>query len=354
MTIGEPDDKRSRSLRFQDLRDLFIANRDRRWTVRELAERFHVSPATIQRDIEELSRSGTVPLVHEGETNQSVWYLPKEFIPTLPPLHLNYEQGAALYIATRLLSQQHDEQIDGIQSAINALIHIMPKTLRPHLDMLTKDMQQRASGRTNLTKIFAILSQGWLRQQSVKILYDAPNKRSFTCTFSPYFVEPSGIGYTIYFIGWCKELNVLRTFKLERIRHAEFTKESFSLPSDFNGTTLLQSAWRVMFGEEGKTVHVKLRFTSNVSKRVRETRWHPSEQITETEHGLIWEADIGDTTEIKPWIRGWGSDCEVLEPDSLRTELLTEVRKLMRLYGLKGPEQTSDSPVQDIFNKLVN
>ena len=135
------------------------------------------------------------------------------------------------------------------------------------------------------------------------------------------------------------------------MRHAELTKETFDIPDNFDGPALLRRAWGVMYGD-GEAAHVKLRFSQFVSKRVRETRWHPSETITELPNGLTWEADIGDVTEIRPWIRGWGADCEVLEPSALRADLIAETRRLEKLYGIE-PKVASDEGIdQGLFDDL--
>jgi len=354
-TLDPPDDENPKvdhAIRLQQLRDLFFGYSEQKWSVRELATRYHVSDDTIRRDLQKLSTEGGVPLVSEGFTNQAVWYVPSDMKPTMPPLQLTYEQGTAIYIATRLLSQQHDESINGVQTAIDAVVRIMPKPLQSHLKALTHDMQQRASGRANQTAIFAALSQGWLKQRRVTILYDAPGKRSLTGTFAPYLAEPSGVGYTVYFMGHCDPIDRIITLKLERIRHATLTDIPFTIPSDFDGPARLRSAWRVMYGEEGTSVHIMLKFSHAVSARVRETRWHVSESLTDAADGLIWEADIGDVTEIRPWIRGWGADCEVLEPATLRQDMTTEVQRMMRVYGIAANNRSRDEPDDDLFTDL--
>ena len=131
----------------------------------------------------------------------------------------------------------------------------------------------------------------------------------------------------------------------------ELTGETFTVPGDFNGPDLLRHAWRVMYGD-GELSHVKLRFSQFVARRVRETRWHPSEALTETADGLLWEADIGDITEIRPWVRGWGADCEALEPPSLRDELVREARRLTRLYDLEPRPSRAAGPDQSLLNDL--
>jgi CRISPR-associated endonuclease/helicase Cas3 len=132
----------------------------------------------------------------------------------------------------------------------------------------------------------------------------------------------------------------LRTYKLERIQKAELTDEPFTLSPDFDGPQLLKQAWGVMYGDE-QPVEVRLRFSAEVTPRVRETRWHPSQHVRLTREGCEWSALIGDTLEIEPWIRTWGADCEVLAPDALRESIISHVRRASRLYQL---EQQAPSP----------
>src|SRR5205085_10769577 len=97
---------------------------------------------------------------------------------------------------------------------------------------------------------------------------------ALTVRFAPYLIEPSGIGRTVYVIGAIMPRGELRTFKLERIERAALLDETFEAPADFDGHALLGRAWAVMYGEEGKLVTVRLRFTQAVRRRVRETLWH--------------------------------------------------------------------------------
>jgi predicted DNA-binding transcriptional regulator YafY len=98
-------------------------------------------------------------------------------------------------------------------------------------------------------------------------------------------------------------------------------------------------------------VEVRLRFSHWVTKRVKETLWHPSQQITDTAEGCEWLAQIGDTLEIENWIRGWGSDCEVLEPLSLRESIIDHVLRMARMYGITAQRSALfEQPDDNLFN----
>ncbi len=335
--------------RLNDLEQLLLGQPERRWRTSEIAQKFGVSEDTALRDLMELSDSGRVPLYNPATF---VWQVHPDSKATLPPLQLEYAQGAALYAAARLLSQQYDERNDAIRAALTRLINILPEPLRPHLETIMLQLGEAVKAPSNISSIFEALSQGWLLRRVVKLHYEPPHLTPYTCQFHPYLLEPSAIGRTLYFIGYSDPPQALRTYKLERVRHAELTKETFEIPDNFDGPALLRKAWGIMYGY-GEAAHVKLRFTQFVSKRVRETRWHPSETVTELPGGLLWEADIGDVTEIRPWIRGWGADCEVLEPATLREEMVREARKLARLYELPPDEAPSGDEPNPAFLKKV-
>ena len=98
----------------------------------------------------------------------------------------------------------------------------------------------------------------------------------------------------------------------------------------------------------GEPYAVVLRFDSYQARWIRERTWHPSQELALTRDGCEWTAIIGETLEIEPWIRGWGGDCEVLEPAALRERMLTHVRRMVETYQLapsrpRNPEEFDDT-----------
>jgi hypothetical protein len=56
-------------------------------------------------------------------------------------------------------------------------------------------------------------------------------------------------------------------------------------------------------------------------------------EITEEDaDSFIYEIRVNGTTEIKPWLRSFGSSCEVLEPASLRREFIDEWKEIVAYY----------------------
>lgn len=86
-----------------------------------------------------------------------------------------------------------------------------------------------------------------------------------------------------------------------------------------------------MHGEE--QVEVVLQFSSTVSARVRESVWHPSQEVDELKDGgCLFTVRISEPREMLPWIRSWGAEVEVLSPPSVRQAIADEAAGTAAMY----------------------
>lgn len=341
-------DARAKADRLYQIQKLFEQPGQRLGTS-ELAEKLGVDDETIRRDIKELSRTGRLPLDKKGQK----WVLMEDGrIPQLK-VHLNLSEATALYIAGRLLTQIHDERNRFVITGLIKLIEALPESLHPHQHILIEMAEQRQHNQPDRSNVFEALTMGWATHHWVRLRYAPAHKKKFDCHFSPYLLEPSGIGRTVYAIGMSDLATELRTFKLERIEWAELTDQPFTIDDSFDGPNLLKRAWGVMYGASDEDlVTVRLRFSQYVTPRVKETLWHPSQQLKMTRDGCELTMQIADTLEAENWIRGWGADCEVLEPADLRESMISHIRRLTKSYGLteRGPHNPAEFDM-NLFKK---
>lgn len=99
-------------------------------------------------------------------------------------------------------------------------------------------------------------------------------------------------------------------------------------------------------------MEVVLRFHPRVAMRVREGRWHRGQALEAQPDGyLLWRARVAEPREMLPWIRGWGADCEVLEPQELREMLMGEAKAMAELYGwhVSSAAGAKNSTLDDFF-----
>jgi proteasome accessory factor B len=123
----------------------------------------------------------------------------------------------------------------------------------------------------------------------------------------------------------------IRIFAIDRIKMINLTGERFAVPPDFDADEFMKASFGVF---QGQPTHVKVLFTPNAAGYVREKVWHSSQKISERKDGsVILEVDVAGIKEIKHWILRWGSQAQVLEPDSLREEIRSEAAEILGVYA---------------------
>lgn len=266
---------------------------------------------------------------------------------------LSPEEAMTLYLATRLLAKQHDKRNEPAETALMKLAAALKtnRTATQEIHQAAQELAERPQ-HGNYDAVYRAVMQAYIYRRVLHITYEPLRGKPFETDFAPYLIEPSAIGFTTYVIGHSQIVNAIRTFKLERIQTAALTRQDYSIPIDFRGLDVLKSAWSVVYGEN--LIEVVLRFSPNVVKRIKETRWHFSEEKRDDPDKpghLLWKAQVADTLDMLPWIRGWGADCEVLEPKELRETLMGEAKAMAERYGWFVSSQPSgeSSTLEDFF-----
>ena len=293
-----------------DAIERMLARAPRGLTSGELARELGVDPSTVFRDIAFLEGRGT-GLVREGRR-----YL-LDHRRSLATIKLTNDELLALYLAARLLSRHSDEHNPHVVRALEKLAD----ALRARSPLIATHMDMAAS------------AVGWAEGRAVWLRYRNAEGRASERTFSPYFIEPSSIGYSCYAIGWDSATKKVITVKIERIAEARVTDERFAVPDSFNPLRMLSNAWGVIYCEEGST-EVVLHFSASVTRRVKESTWHHSQSIQDLPDGsCCFTVQVGSTLEMRPWIRQWGADVVVLAPPELRAEIANEARRSAAAYA---------------------
>jgi predicted DNA-binding transcriptional regulator YafY len=322
-----------RAVRLNTLVDMFKGRRAG-YTTQELADATGMHVRSIQRDLITLQSEMGLPL----EEDHGRWKLMRT--QQLQPLELTLHEARALLIATRLFLRYSDESDPPAVTAIEKLARIMPDKVRPQIEAAARSIERRAFD-PHFTRNLATVTDAWARGRMLRLSYrSAGRTRPHEVILHPYALEPSAAGFATYLIGYSESHGSVRTLKIERIVSAEMLPRSFILPDTFDIDRLLSSAWGIIWGEGEQ---VQLRFTSDVAWRVRESKWHPSQQLDDLPGGaVLLSVSVASMMELGRWVRSWGDRVEVLEPASLREELRVEAVRLARQYSAppKKPRAT--------------
>jgi len=79
---------------------------------------------------------------------------------------------------------------------------------------------------------------------------------------------------------------------------------------------------------------VILRFSALAGRWVREERWHTTQEITDEPDGCVrFRVHVPVTPELRRWVFHYGSEIEVLLPQSLRDWMRTEAETVAARYA---------------------
>jgi predicted DNA-binding transcriptional regulator YafY len=251
------------------------------------------------------------------------------------PVNLTLDEAMALYMASRLAQHHADERNHPLEHAFEKLAQALPPSISSHV-LASVEMMQSRPLNLAFSDAMKAITRGWAEHRSVRIWYARsaaaePQPR----LLDPYLIEPSAAGHATYVIGRDHNSGEVRTFKIERIRAVESTSASFTIPADFAAARYLSHRWGIGYGDE---TEVRLRFSPTVASRVRESHWHPSQQLSSRpDGGLEMTLRVAGTLEITPWILSWGPEVVVLAPADLRATVAGMAHSLAERYDAEPP-----------------
>ena len=300
-----------------------LYNAPRGQRVTELAEYCGVDRRTIYRDLQALEEMGVPVWEQDGR-----YGIDRESY--LSTVRLNLNEAVALFFAARLLAHHIDEHNPNVVSALTKLAAGLPDTtISSHMARVAEIIRARPL-RADYVRVLDAVTRAWADRRKLAIRYRAASGELTERVICPYFLEVSRSEPASYVIAYDDLRAALRTFKLERVAEASLLDEGYSIPDDFDPYQHLASAWGVMDETE---VEVCLRFSPLVAPRVRESVWHHSQRLENTDDGgCELRMRVGGIREVRSWVLGWGADVEVLAPAALRDDVRDHARRMLARY----------------------
>ncbi|MBP8003253.1 MAG: WYL domain-containing protein [Chloroflexi bacterium] len=314
----------NRAERLREMERLYV---QRGFTDIEMAERLDVKRTTVWKDRTMLEAE--VPFVQDENGR---WRIDKSRY--LSAIRVNLHEALALYLAARRVSRQTRIAQPHVASGLEKLAAALKQPMAERLVNAAATVLTQLSQPERISTI-EVVTQAWVESRKLQIVYRALDARhALTHTITPLLIEPSLWSDSTYLIARLERTGKPIPFKIERIEQAILLPETFTVEAGFDEQTLLEYAWGIWYSEN-EPVTVELRFApGQPTRRVKETVWHPKEQVTDTpDGGCMWSAPVAEWQEMLPWIRGWGSDCEVVRPLQLRETLMGEARAMAEQYG---------------------
>ncbi len=308
-----------------------------------LAESLEVSHRTVQRDVTFLRDRLGAPLEYDEVRHGYRYTDPAYRLPLWP---MTEGELVALFLAERVLNQYR-----GTPYAAD-LARVFRKIAAGLPERVTIDLGHLDRVRSFRTTAPAELDPGTFRRLDAAIsgrcrlalrYYSASRDEEAAREVDPYHL--ASVDGQWYLVGFCHLRGDVRMFAPGRIRALEVTGATFEPPADFRIDDYLARSFAVMRGGAGEEHRVRLHFSGEAVRYVRERTWHPSQAIEAAPGGeLILTLTVGHLREVERFALSWGRDCRVLEPPELRDRVARTIAGAHEFYlqGQDGPGKHLD------------
>jgi predicted DNA-binding transcriptional regulator YafY len=297
---------------------------------RTMAAELEVHQRTIHRDLDFLRNSWGAPLEYCPKRH-GFFYRDADY--AVPLLRLSEGELIALFLAERVMQHYQGTPYEhDLATAFRKLTAHLPEQVTIDLSHLQESFSFRGPiSDVGDLRCFTRLARAVREGQQLELVYWTASRNETCCrVVDPYHL--TSIAGELYLIAFCHLRESVRMFAPSRIRSARETGEHFERPADFRIENYLDGTFRAIRGE-GKVRQIRLRFTAEAARYVREKEWHPTQKLKDkTNGGVEMTLRLSYLDEVKKWVMAYGAECEVLEPTELREMLREELRLTMKMY----------------------
>lgn len=287
----------------------------------DLAAFFETSKRTIYRDIQALSEAG-VPLI---ATPGQGYALVEGYF--LPPLTFSSDEAIMLLLGAEYLARNFDDRYrDGAKAAATKIKGVLPPSLAKEVGLLKSTFRLVAQPIDN-PDLLKELRRAVLEARTVRFRYHGRAPEPGRETATDREVDPYGLAFVEgvwYLRGYDYLRQDVRSFRLDRLENLTFTAKTFTRQPDFE------------FGRDDATgarnLTVRLLFTPEAARWVREARYFYVEDEEDTPEGLLVTLKVRHERDALNWILGWGRRVRVLEPETLIEIVQDEAEAILNQY----------------------
>lgn len=281
----------------------------------DLAQAFEISERTVYRDIAALSEMG-VPIY-------TVWGEGYELLEDfyLPPLLFTHIEARVLVLGIRMLGLQAvGSTLAGADQALFKIWAVLPGALRQQVEAETEIIHFIVpSQRFDLDDPrLSHIQRAIIDRRVCHIGYHTYWRNTVT----QRDIEPLTLTYSEgawYVRAYCRLREGMRAFRLSRIDSLDVLEETFTA--------------RGLETEPDQAIPIRVRFAAHVVRWVRERQHYAfhAELETSPSGDVTFEYRPDTLSEMKSWLLGWGTDAELLAPQTLREELREEAIRLAEI-----------------------
>ena len=310
-----------------------LSENKRGFTTEEIMHSLHkvgidVSRKTVERDIDTITANF---FVYEDERDGKTVYQANKY--SIQHISFTIAELISLYFSKEVLSSFSTIDV-GVTAVriLDKLIASAPQIDKNYIENLKDLIKINVSDITPEKEVNPDLLEKFKNaiedKKSITMEYYSFNGDEVTNRkFDPYLLEiQEGCWHAV---GYCHLRNSIRDFRLSRIIKAEQQNETFERPENFY-EKYKKDRFDKLAGEDKEKIVLK--FIDNSARFVKEYEYKKADSITEEDGTIIFERTTAITQEIIRWILGFGAEVVVLEPSSLKKEIIEQIQKMAKLY----------------------
>jgi predicted DNA-binding transcriptional regulator YafY len=305
-------------------------------TIEEMGEKLELDRRSVYRIIHIIEELGfpiydeKILLERKKRWKLEDYYLKKLPNLSLPETRLNLAEVISLFFLRGQAGLFKHTEIDRhIRSAFNKLgLLLPPNTLNQFekIKPLFLSPAKFAKDYSGKEKIIEELTEAMLKNRTCRIRYHSfmdDRIKSFRIDPLHFFEHEGGL----YLFARATKFDEIRTLAVERIREITTTTFPFEYPPDFDPEEEMESAFDLVAGDP---IHVKIRFSKDQARYIRERKWSGTQKIQDQKDGsIILSMDTSGWQDVKRWVLSYGSSARVLEPKGLREEIRKEAAAML-------------------------
>jgi predicted DNA-binding transcriptional regulator YafY len=303
--------------------------RGAKMTTEDLARQFEVSPRTAFRDLSFLRDQCRAPIDFDRGRES---YVLTEPTYELPIVTMTRGELLALFFAEMAARQYRGTPYErDLQAALSKIQEYLSESItiepNPLSGFLSLDLGPLSAPDP---VIFVAIVEALQRRRRIRVRYTSLSRgRTTGRAIEPYHVyNLQGVWYVAAYDPTHRSV---RDFALHRVHAATVLDEPYVIDPRFNFGEYMGES---LFIEKGANpTEVVIRFGPRQARWIRERKWHKTARIQDSlDGGCVLRIKVAGLGEVRRWIMQFGSEAEVLEPESLRREVANEIETAFRFY----------------------
>ena len=172
-----------------------------------------------------------------------------------------------------------------------------------------------------------VITDAIKQKLSLQMVYRSPSRGTYETTLAPYCLHC--VGDLSYVVGRSSRHRECRTFALDRIQYLSLRPTHYKIPQDFSEEAYFQNSLGAYAGPNFQPVDVVIRVSPTLTAYFRSRPLHTSQ--TELSEGTF-TFHIAITRDLVARLLSFGPDLVVCSPQSLVSEMRSQLREALRNY----------------------